>query len=344
MKSNTDKGLYRRRGSPYWWIRYADRNGRVHRRSTDTSSKKLAREILAKQRVLVAENRHLDVKKVPNTTFFELCDQYWELDGKHKRMKGLKNMIDIWKKGIGDVPLKELTQQELERFLNKRMERKKHSPSTRNRHLAHLSSMFNKGKEWGLATENPASRINPLREVGARMRFLVEGEITRLLKAASKKLRSLLITALHTGMRKGEIVNLKWPDVDFKNKIITVQESKSGKKRMIPMDETLYEALRVLPSRFKRGYIFPSPVKPDKPWYDFRKRFESAKQKAGIDDFRFHDLRHTFASHLAMNGVDIKTVQELLGHASLTMTMKYAHLAPDHPPESHQNPRLCPLY
>ena len=88
------------------------------------------------------------------------------------------------------------------------------------------------------------------------------------------------------------------------------------------MDDTLYDTLKVLPSRFQQGKVFSSK--------NFRKKFESTVQKAGVQDLRFHDLRHTFASHLVMNGVDIKTVQELLGHGTLTVTMRYSHLAPDH--------------
>ncbi len=290
----------------------------------------MARQILEKKKVLVAENRHLDVKKVPKTTFYELCDRYWKLDGKHKRMKGLSNMIEIWKKRFGNLPMKELNQQKVEKFLVERMEEKRLSPATRNRHLAHLSSMFNKGKEWGLITDNPAQGIKPLRENGARTRFLDKEEIQLLLNASSKEFRPILISALHTGMRKGEILKLPWPDVDFKNRIITVQESKSGKKRMIPMNDTLYETLKVLPTRFQRGYVFPSPVGEGKPLYDCRKQFSNAVTKAGIENIRFHDLRHTFASHLIMAGVDLMTVKELLGHASVTMTMRYAHLAPDH--------------
>ena len=328
--STTERGLFRRRGSPYWWIRYADRNGRIHRQSAGTTSKKLAREILAKQKVLVAENRHMDVKRVPKTTFYELCDRYWKLDGKHKRMKGLSNMIEIWKRRFGNVPMKEFNQQKVERFLAERMEEKHLSPATRNRHLAHLSSMLNKGKEWGLVTDNPAQGIKPLRENGARTRFLDKEEIQLLLNASSKEFRPILISALHTGMRKGEILKLIWPDVDFKNRIITVQDSKSGKKRMIPMDNTLYESLRTLPTRFKRGYVFPSPVKEGQPRFGVQRQFGSAVKKAEIENIRFHDLRHTFASHLIMAGVDVMTVKELLGHASLTMTMRYTHLAPDH--------------
>jgi len=328
--STADRGLFRRRGSPYWWIRYADRNGRIHRQSTSTTSKKLAREILAKQKVLVAENRHMDVKKVPKTTFYELCDRYWKLDGKQKRMKGLSHMLEIWKRWFGNLPVKEMDQQKVEKFLVERMEEKRLSPATRNRHLAHLSSMFNKGKEWGLVTENPTQGIKPLRENGARTRFLDRGEIQQLLEASGETFRPILMTALHTGMRRGEIIELRWTDVDFNNRMITIQDSKSGKKRMIPINDILNETLKVLPSRFKKGYVFPSPVRPEQHWRDFRWQFGNAVKKADIHNFRFHDIRHTFASHLVMSGVDLMTVKELLGHATLTMTMRYSHLAPDH--------------
>jgi len=245
-------------------------------------------------------------------------------------MKGLSHMLEIWKKGLGNVPVCELNQQRVEKFLNDRMAERKLSPATRNRHLAHLSSMFNRGKEWGLITSNPAQGIKPLRENGARTRFLDGDEIERLLAASTQTFRPILVTALHTGMRKGEILNLKWADVDFTNRIITIQESKSGKKRMLPMDDTVCETLKVLPSRFKKGYVFPSPMGEGKPLYDCRKQFSNAVKQADIHNFRFHDCRHTFASHLVMSGVDLMTVKELLGHATLTMTMRYTHLAPDH--------------
>ena len=104
--------------------------------------------------------------------------------------------------------------------------------------------------------------------------------------------------------------------------------SKSGKHRFIGINSILHETLRSLPSRFKKGYVFPSSVTGER-WIDKGKSWRTALEKAEIEDFRFHDLRHTFASHLVMNGVDIRTVSELMGHSSITMTMKYAHLAPD---------------
>ena len=328
MSNKADRGLYRRRGSPHWWIRYADPNGRIVRESTGTSEKKLARDILAKKRVLVVEGRHLDKKKIPRTTFFELCDQYWELWGKHRPMKGLFHMIKIWKSKIGNLPVKEVSQQRIESFLNSHCENL--TGATRNRHLTMLKAMFNKGSQWGLVIENPAVGIGRLREAGARTRFLDHEEIKRLLNSASEEFLPILITALHTGMRRGEILNLKWSEVDLGNNIITVQESKSGRQRVIPIDETLYKVLYRLPSRFQKGYVFPSPVKLGKRRFDVLRQWRNVIRKADLENVRFHDLRHTFASHLVMNGVDIKTVQELLGHASLNMTMRYSHLAPDH--------------
>jgi integrase len=339
MSQSNDKGLFRRKGSPFWFIRYADRNGRIVRTSTNTTNKTLAREILGKKRTEVVENRHLDVKKIPNVTFYELCTQYWELHGKNLRMNGLENMIEIWKTGLGDVPLTGLTRQKIEKFLNDRMTSESHSPATRNRHLVMMKSVFNKGKAWGMLDENPAASIKNMREHGARSRFLTTEEITTLLSKASKRFRPILLTALHTGMRRGEIFKLKWTDVDFRNHIITIQaeNAKSGKRRAIPMDATLTETLKGLPSRLMHGLVFPTSRKnekgeqdPNRELSDNHHSFRRLADKLEIEDIRFHDLRHTFASHLVMNGVDLKTVQELLGHANLTMTLRYSHLAPAH--------------
>jgi integrase len=244
-------------------------------------------------------------------------------------MKGLDSMLKIWKRELGNPSVKDLTPQKIEQFLSHYSEKKGLSGSARNRHLTMLRAVFNKGIQWGLVTENPTKGIARLRENDARTRFLDEEEIKCLLEAASDNFKPILITALHSGMRRGEIFNLCWSDVDLKNRVLVICESKSGKKRYIPLDETLYEVFRVLPSRFKKGLVFPSSRTEGK-WVDLKKQFRKTVDKAGIKEIRFHDLRHTFASHLVMNGVDLKTVQELLGHSSLTMTMRYSHLAPDH--------------
>jgi integrase len=323
------RGLFKRPGSDHWWIRFADRNGRLIRETTGTTSKKLAREILAKKKVLVAENRHLDVKKIPKITFFEMCEQWWELHGSKKRTTSLEGMMKMWKDYFKNPPVVEIARKQVEKFLSSKVDEGV-SPATRNRHMAELRSMFNRCREWGLIYDNPCDGIRRLRETGNRTRFLSVQEITKLLKKCEASIRPVIVTALHTGMRRSELLKLQWSDVDLSNRVITVQESKSGKKRAIPIDDTLFKTLQVLPSRFKKGWVFPSPRNASQRCYDFKSRAERAFEAAGFTDVTLHTLRHTFASQLVMAGTDIKTVQELLGHSSLAMTQRYSHLAPDH--------------
>ncbi|MBM3300534.1 MAG: site-specific integrase [Deltaproteobacteria bacterium] len=134
-------------------------------------------------------------------------------------------------------------------------------------------------------------------------------------------------------MRKGEILTLRWDNVDMKRGIIQVASGKDGhtknyETRTIPMNRSLRVFLGKHPRRIDTAYVFSGAS--GKPFTKTNYHFGRAVKRAGIDHVRFHDLRHTFASHLVMKGVDLRTVQELLGHKDLRMTMKYAHLAPDH--------------
>jgi integrase len=159
--------------------------------------------------------------------------------------------------------------------------------------------------------------------------------------------------ALNTGCRKQEILSLKWEQVDLKNNIILLEKTKNGKRRDVPINETVREVLTsqkkwldvpivyLNPETKKREVFTPRTRWPDvpnvffnpnigKPYGEVKNSFASALKRAGILDFTFHDLRHTFASHLVMNGVDITSIKELLGHSTLKMTLRYAHLASAH--------------
>lgn len=192
--------------------------------------------------------------------------------------------------------------------------------------------MFVKAIAWGKALTNPVAHVKPLRVENRRLRYLSHEEKARLLRVADEDLRPLLITALHTGLRRGELFALTWQDVDFQQGVIRVVQSKSGKPREIPMTETLRETLQHLPRRLGSDSVFPG--KTGRGLVDIRKRFRRALQEAGIEGFVFHDLRHTFASHLVMAGTDLVSVKEFLGHADLKMTLRYAHLAPDYKREA----------
>ena len=146
-----------------------------------------------------------------------------------------------------------------------------------------------------------------------------------------------MVTAMNSGMRKGEILSLRWENVDLKHGFILLDRTKNGERREIPINRTLCGKLwktyskgaKTRPRRLDVPWVFYDP-RHLKPYQDIKRSFYTALKKAGIRDFVFHDLRHTFASHLVMAGVDLTTVKELLGHKTLTMTLRYAHLAPSH--------------
>jgi len=141
--------------------------------------------------------------------------------------------------------------------------------------------------------------------------------------------QALVKVAFYTGMRKGEILSLRWKDIDWKNKKIMIAKTKNNERRIIPTNGEVYKTLLSLGRHIRSEYIFVNP-KTGKPYVDFKKSWRSLLKRTQIEDFRFHDLRHNFASYLVMSGVDIRTVQELLGHKSLRMTERYLHLAPEH--------------
>ena len=202
------------------------------------------------------------------------------------------------------------------------------APATVNRNLICLKSLFNKATLWGKATSNPVKGVKLLKEDNRRLRYLEKEEIIKLLTNCRKHLKPIVIIALNTGMRRGEILNLKWRDVDIKRDVIYLLNTKNGEKREIPINEQVKTALIRTRKHPSSPYIFYK--KDGSSIGDIKKTFFTALKKSGINNFRFHDLRHTFASHLVMSGIDLNTIRELLGHKSLEMTLRYSHLSSNH--------------
>jgi integrase len=187
-------------------------------------------------------------------------------------------------------------------------------------------------KRWGYLTAVPEITL-PKKPEG-RLRYLEVDELARLLDAcrASRNpyLATMVTLAVHTGMRKGEILGLEWARVDLSSARLTLYQTKSGKPLGVPMNTVVYDALVALepdPTR-RTGLLFRK--RDDRAWGQIRRAFESALTKAGIKAFRVHELRHTTASHLITRGATLRDVQEILGHADLKMTQRYAHLSPAH--------------
>jgi len=151
--------------------------------------------------------------------------------------------------------------------------------------------------------------------------------LKKLIECCDDALKPVIVLAVNTGMRKAEIQNLKWRDVNFHVGFIALHHTKNGQSRKVPLNRTAKAALIKVRKHRESPYIF---CKPNGELYNFRAPFERALKKASIEDFRFHDLRHTAASYLAMSGVDLNTIRDILGHESLEMVLRYAHLSPAH--------------
>jgi len=199
-------------------------------------------------------------------------------------------------------------------------------PATVNRELSLLKHLLNKAVEWGRIRENPAKKVKPLKGEVKRVRYLMPDEIQTLLSNCTEHLKPIVTVAVHTGMRAGELLGLQWSQVNFEQGIITLQDTKNHERRDLPMSETVRTTLKGL--KQEGTFIFCDGQ--GKKFGRIQTSFRTALKKSGIEDFRFHDLRHCFASNLVMAGEDLNTVRELLGHKDLTMTLRYSHLAPNY--------------
>jgi len=235
-----------------------------------------------------------------------------------------------WKAALSGRTLAQILPSDVERYVAAR--RQEVAPATVNRELAFLRRVYNVAIADQKADTNPVSSKVFFRENNQRVRFLTDEEEARLAAVLDPGHRAMVCVAIHTGLRPSEQFHLRWEHVDFTNGILTVPRSKHGEVRRIPMNDTVRDILRALPSRLKSAYVFPSATgeTPLDGHNVVRRLFVPALAAAGIDGFRWHDLRHTFASRLTMAGVDLRTVQELMGDKTLAMTLRYAHLSPAH--------------
>ena len=197
--------------------------------------------------------------------------------------------------------------------------------SSINRYLEIMSKVFNLGVDNELVSNNPVAKVKKLLEDNHKIRFLTAEEEIRLFKYLPEFLKPIVITALQTGMRRGEILTLKWSNIDFEFGFIELLQTKSGKARKIPISDKLRKVLESL-DRVSE-YVF---INPDTglPYVDIKKSFNKAVAAASIKNFRFHDLRHTVATRLVEKGIDLLVVMDILGHAKIETTMRYAHPTP----------------
>jgi len=296
-------------------------------------SKTVAKEILAKKRAEAVEGRYELPSKKPSPRLEDFVKEYFAYYQANRRPRSVIRHETSWhaiQPIMGGKRLDEIFPFDLERYRRQRKQMER-SDVTINRELAFLRHVYTMAITWSKATENPVKKVRFARENNGRIRMLSLDEETHLLAYCGPQLKPLVLTALHTGFRKSELLSLTWDDVDFRRHIITVRAAyaKNGEARSVPMNDVLTSTLKATRINASvEGSVFCN--RNGTPYKSFRSAFEKAVQKAGLADFTFHDLRHTFASRLVMSGVDLPTVKELLGHKDISMTLRYTHLSTDH--------------
>jgi integrase len=326
-------GVYKKGNN--WYIDYYLKGRR--KRKKVGPSKKLAEQVLKDIQVKIVKGEYLGVFEEKKVLFEEFTQRYLVYSRSNKAFSSYKRDLVSLKSllsAFGDKYLFEIIPQMAEEYKTKRLQEDV-TPATVNRELSCLRHLFNKAIEWSYLRKNPVQGVRLLKEPPGRTRYLEVGEIERLLEVidsfprdTSSYLKPIVLIALNTGLRKSEILQLKWKDIDFEKRKITVLRTKTNEIRTVPMNETLYKELKKISRGIESEYMLCN--KKGVPYGNVRKSFDRALKIAGIDNFRFHDLRHTFASHLVMSGCDIRTVQQLMGHKDIKMTMRYSHLSKAH--------------
>lgn len=339
----------RKRGAGYQ-IDYFDPTGKSIRKTF--KKKRDAEAELGKRVSLKAEGRYLDVKKDCVTTMKELIKKYainYENQNSFNNWKKL--CLSNFKAYFGeDTVIANIRYLNLETYRNHVKQKLTRKGTIRtvarvNRETSCLHHLLAKGVEWELLEQNPFKKGKSLlmKENNQRLRFLSHDELKKFLDVSPDHLKEIIICAVNTGMRRGELLSLKWEQI--RNGFIYLQNTKTDEPRQIPVNDTLAELFaRIKKQNPGSAYVFAyRTIKKDNarkhlkvvkfnnnPMNTIKHSFETAVKKSGIEHCRLHDLRHTFASHLLMNGASLRDVQELLGHKTMEMTLRYGHLSQAH--------------
>jgi len=321
-KGGKDRGITQRPDRKGWWVRiYANGRQQWFRCDTKSQAKALYGRMKAEHREGKYFKRHLAVP------FKEIAIEYIQTVDARRRRKGDDSArMNRWIVAFGEQDAATITPRQVERVLRE-LQTDGKQPATLLRHLAVLKATFNRAKRLGLIKENPATFVKPPTVNNVLVRYLTAEQEARLLEQLPVRYRPVVQVAINTGLRQGELLRLTWRDVDWNAGILTVQETKAGDTRRVPMNSTVFGVLATLKEQHHgepTDHVFPLGAR------YLRRAFDKAVQAAGLAPFRFHDLRHTFASRLAMQGANDRTLMALGGWKSPAMLSRYAHLSPTH--------------
>lgn len=325
------KGLFKR--GQVWWMRFSYRGEQI-KRSTETGDKKLAEKIYCKVTTQIAEGKWFDVDEGKRRTFEELAEKYEkQVFCELKSQKSTKGYLNQLKAFFGSYSLSDINPAIIDDF--KQMRKAKGvKPATINRQLNVLRRMLNLAKKrWLWIKDVPPIEMEPKAD-RKRIRYLSFEEYHKVIDCCEGWIEEIVIVAAWTGLRQGNILNLRKDRVNLAARIIMLDgyEMKNQENLIIPIPEPALEVLKEIIKVSSKNTPFVFCDNDYKPHYKVKveRAFRKALNAAGIEDFRFHDLRHCFASWNRQAGVDIDTLADLLGHKDTRMTRRYAHIGPVH--------------
>lgn len=318
-----------------WWIR-KQHNGKRIQKAIGPSKRK-AEEAMRRLEAEIELSDTLPERK--QVGFDRFCKMYLEYSQVNKSLSSFDRDVITVEKHLapyfGKRNLRTITPDMIERFKSLRIEHVK--PSTLNKELKTLKAMLNRAVDWNYLTDNPATKVKELAVAKKIPSYLSEDEYLRLLKACTgsrtRCLHPFVATGVYAGLRKGEMFHLTWSDVDLLGRKIHIQSKEDWtvkwyESRSVPICDALYKILNKHKPHPHSPYVFYNPD--GSRFHDIRGSLKSAAKRAGIEHITVHMLRHTFASQLTMKGVDLSSVQELLGHADLQTTQIYSHVSESH--------------
>lgn len=330
-KDGKDRGILEwPRESGQWWARVYF-NGREKRYKADNKTQ--AKILYGRLRSEMREGTYFPEKyERPKEVILKTFISEYLDNCTLRSKKDISRKARWWSKLWGHRNMKDITTKDLEKIQSQLLQKGRKAPSTINRYFANLKRVMNLALRDGIVKVNPVVGFKFFKEPKGRLRFLTEGEEKRLSEVMEPADFALVSLALQTGLRQAEQFSLRWECVDLENQVLTIPRSKSGETRHVPLNSEAVKILRGLSSWMTSPWVFPAITQkgPRHPTHFYNRTFLPSLKSAGIEGFRWHDLRHTFASRLVMAGVHLRAVQELMGHKTIEMTLRYSHLSKDH--------------
>ena len=317
------KGIYQRERSPYWYYDVVDAAGVRRRRSTGTEDKVKAQEVADRMR---AQTWDIRAGRTPDYTFKEAVARWMDERGHKKSIADDEQMLGWWAAKVGGVLLTKLTRDLLMAHLNER--KAATSPQRANRYLSVIRAVLRlSAREWGWLKAAPI--LSQFPEPKGRVRWLKESEVVLLLASLPEHQRIVMMFALATGMRQANILKLRWDMVDMEQRIAWVKADhmKNGRAFGVALND---DAMWVLRSQMGKSKTHVFTYRGNSIAQINTETWRNALKVCGIEDFRWHDLRHTWASRLRQQGVPLDVLQQLGGWEKPDMVMRYGHLSSEH--------------